>query len=150
MISPMWSLKWIALGVLALAALSFQPATAEAASIGFRNDTDSPLMLQGMSIVNGVVRRGKLHVLQPGDVAWDPIIAPGNKLVVIADPSQPTRTLCQETIVCGVTDAFYSIQPDSPNPPKPRQPKGPPSKVKLVRLDKFPMPGGSSPPPRRP
>jgi hypothetical protein len=110
--------------------------------------------VQGTSIVRGVIQRGPLHVLQPGQVAWDVIIAPGNKLIIIADAKQPTRTLYRNTIQCGGSDLFFSIQPDVPpkgqeDPPgKPKVEKPAPPKVKLVSA-KPPSTGLGAPASRR-
>ena len=140
---------------LALLTVAFLPSWAEAASIAFRNDTDAPVMVQGMSIINRTVRRSKVHVLQPGEIAREPIIAPGNKLIVIADAKQPTRILFQDTIQFTGGDLLLSIQPDVPdkakekdpkekgNPPRESSPKGKPSKsvvpqVKLVPVKPTP------------
>ncbi len=98
-----------ALAVLALAAL---PAVADAAWLGFRNDTPYVLIVQGTSVVNNTVRQGKRHVLQPGEVGWDLITLPGNKLFVIADAKQPTRVLHQAIVPFAGPDQFFSIQVD--------------------------------------
>jgi hypothetical protein len=92
--------------------------------LGFRNDTNSPIIVQGISIINRVPRQGPRHVLQPGQESWDVMIAPGNKMIIIADAKQPTRTLLQPTVNYAGADLFFSIQPDTTavgaNPNAPR------------------------------
>jgi hypothetical protein len=88
------------------------PSTAQAGSlIGFRNDTDGPIIVQGMSVINGQVRQGKRLTIQPGGIAWDVIAVPGNKLITVVDGKQPTKTLLQQTVQCGGRTLFFAIQP---------------------------------------
>jgi hypothetical protein len=114
--------------LLAVVAVGLWPAAAEAAVLSFRNETDSPIMVQGISVINRVARRGKLHVLRPGEVGQEPIFAPGSKLIIIADAKQPTRILCQEAIQFTGTDLFYAIQLEESD--KARQGDDRPSKAK--------------------
>jgi hypothetical protein len=106
------------LAPLAVVAVGLWAAAAEAAVIAFRNETDGPIMVQGISIINRVARRGKLHVLRPGEVAGELILVPGTRLIIIADAKQPTRILCQEIIQFTGTDLFYAIQRDEPDKAK--------------------------------
>ncbi len=95
-----------------LLALAMMPAAAGAGPlIGFRNDTNGTIIVQGMSVMNGQLRLGKRLTLQPGAVAWDTIAAPGNKLITVVDAKQPTRTLLQDTIQCGTKNLFFTIGP---------------------------------------
>jgi hypothetical protein len=93
--------------------------------LGFRNDTNGPIIVRGVSIINRVARQGPPHILQPGQECWDVMIAPGNKLIVVADAKQPTRVLLQQTIGYRGGSLFFSIQPDpngaGQNPNGPRQ-----------------------------
>jgi len=130
---------WNGLGqsIAALLIIILLPIEVGAATLGFRNDTESAVIVQGISIVNQVIRRGPPHVLQPGQVAGDVIVAPGNKLIIIADAKQPTRILFRDTVQCGATDLFFSIQAadtadKSDAPAKPKGTKVAPAKVKLV------------------
>jgi hypothetical protein len=104
--------------LLAIIAVGILPAAVEAGIIVFRNDTDNPVMIQGISIINRVVRRGKLHVLRPGEVGRELILIPGAILFAVADAKQPTRILCQETIQVRGTDLFYTIKADVPDKSK--------------------------------
>jgi hypothetical protein len=106
---------WFAGLLLALA-----PTAADAQALGFRNDTPAPVIVQGVSIVNRIPRRDRAHVLQPGEVCWDPVPVSGNRLITIADARLPIRTLYQNSILCPGKDLFLSIQVDIP-PPLPGQ-----------------------------
>jgi hypothetical protein len=94
--------------------LAFVPACAQAQTLGFRNDTPGPVIVQGVSIVNRIPRRDRAHVLQPGEVCWDTVPVVGNRLVTIADARLPIRTLYQNSILCPGKDLFYSIQVEVP------------------------------------
>ena len=119
--------------LLAVAVLAVAPALAEAAWLGFRNDTKSPVIVQGASAGAGGVRRGKPHLLYPGDVSWDRLIQPGNKLITIYEyeNNKPNRILFQGTVPALGGDLFFSIQAEVvPTDPKAAAPA--PPKVKLV------------------
>ncbi len=136
MTHPLGTGRTVRRAVLALAVLSVWPALSDAGWLGLRNDTAVPIVVQGASIVNGLPRRGKPQLLYPGEVAWECILIPGNKLIEVYDPKQPRRPpLHQETITCGADDLFYSIQLDPPPktdkpPPRGQAPALP--KYKLV------------------
>ena len=69
MIRGAW--KRLSLGLLMLVGMATIPAAVAAGELGFRNDTDAPVIVQGMSIIRGKIFAGKRHVLQPGEVGWD-------------------------------------------------------------------------------
>ena len=152
MIRPCRSLSPAAL-VLAVITLGAATADARAGWLGYRNDTKGPVIVQGFSMVNRVLRQGKRHTLQPGETAWDLIVTPGNKLIIIVDAKQPTRTLYQDTILIGPAGTqFYAIQsaeevkPPPSNPSKSTKTQQPvPTKVKLVLENPPPTPPGVSP-----
>jgi hypothetical protein len=125
---------------VAVAVLFLTPASSEAGKLGFRNDTNGPIVVQGLSVdAAGRIRLGKVHRLQPGDVCWDLIVVPGNKMILIADGKQPTNMLYQNTITIGAKDQFYSIQavPPPANPPKGKKP--PPPAVDIIQTVVPPM-----------
>jgi hypothetical protein len=134
-------LRWTKLALVALAAVGIWPAAAEAGVLSFRNETDFPVMLQGVSIINRVARRGKLHLLRPGEVVRELNLIPGTKLmIIIADAKQPTRILCQEIVPYMPAELFYAIQRDeaenakhgTSGSPKSTSRKAVTPKVKLV------------------
>jgi hypothetical protein len=128
--------------LLACTLLAGAAPLAEAAWLGYRNDLKAPVVIQGASIINNVLRRGKPRVLHPGEVAWDTILTPGNKLITVYDAKQPTRVLYQGTVQFRDEDLFFAVQPD---------PKGPPPKALLVPSrppkDGPGKPPGPQPPP---
>jgi hypothetical protein len=146
-------LNMASFGVLASLCVVASPVDTRAASLGLRNDVDAPVVVQCISVVNGTIRRGPVHVLHPGQVAWDLIAAPGNKLITIADAKQPTRMLFRDTVPCGSSDLFFSIQADAPPLPNTDDSKAKtnrplPRKVKLVPAKPPTQPAGSGLPRR--
>jgi hypothetical protein len=118
-------------------ALTFAPRV-QAGSLGFRNDTDTPIIVQCLSIVNNRVVQGRPHTLQPGDTCSDLYRTPGAKRILIADAKQPTKVLFQENIVFAGPDQLFSIQDDSPNAgnqQNPRARKPAISSVKIVPVE---------------
>jgi hypothetical protein len=102
----------VRLGVLAALAVALMPAVVDAATLTLRNDTKGPVIVQGFSLVNRVLRQ-KRHVLQPGD-EFKELVVPGTKLIVIADAKQPTEILCKETIHVAGADLFFAIETEEP------------------------------------
>jgi hypothetical protein len=102
--------------VIAVIAVGLGPAIAEAGIITFRNETDVPIIVQGVgiSIVNRTAWRGKLHLLRPGEIVRELNLVPGPKLIFVFDAKQPTRVLCKEMIPFTGTDLFYAIQREEP------------------------------------
>jgi hypothetical protein len=121
------------------------PASAEAGWLGFRNETSGPVIVQATEIVNGIARQAKAHIVMPGEVCWDQIATPGNKLIRINDAKQPIRTLYLNAIQFVGKDLFFSIQTDVPPPASGGRPRTAPAKVKLV-----PAKGPPPPAPGRP
>jgi hypothetical protein len=117
--------------LLAVVCLAGAAPVADAAWLGFRNDTNGTLVVQGASIVNNGLRRGKPNRLLPGEVYWENILVPGPKLIEVYDIRQPNRPLHREIIQTAGTDLFYSIQIDPGSPGGNGQPPTPP-KMKLV------------------
>jgi hypothetical protein len=120
--------------LLAVLLLGAWPSPGSAASLNFRNDMPTPVIVRGASIVNGVVRLGPPHLVQPNDTCSDPILFPGNKLISIHDAKQPARLLFRGTIRCGATDQFFSIRQVEPRPDAPKSTTPPPPEVKLEPL----------------
>jgi hypothetical protein len=84
--------------------------------LGFRNDSNVPIIVQGVSVVNGMPRQGPRYALQPGQECWYVLISQGNKLILVADARQPTIPLLRDTVNYSGTDLFYSIQAASTSP----------------------------------
>jgi hypothetical protein len=90
------------------------PAGLQAAWLGFRNDVKVPLIVRANIVVNNTIRAGKPYVVYPGEISWDAVLQPGNRVIEIRDAKNPKRILFQDTITIN-KDAFYSIQLDPPN-----------------------------------
>jgi hypothetical protein len=105
------------LGPIGLTAVVFAliPTIANAAWLGYKNNTNAVVVIQATDLVavNGQLkpgRTGKPHTLYPGEVAWDPIAAPGGRMVSIYDPKQNNRLLLQDRVDCNKNDIFLSLQ----------------------------------------
>jgi hypothetical protein len=110
------------------------PSAANAAWLGYKNNTNAVVIIQttDLVVVNGQVtagRSGKAHALYPGEVAWDPIAAPGPRMITIYDAKQKTR-LHQDRVDCNKNDIFLSLQMIQPQAP--RGQSAPPPQFKLL------------------
>jgi hypothetical protein len=131
----------------ALIAVGFWPVAAEAAVLAFRNETESPVMVQGVTIINRVARRGKLHFLGPGEVSQEPIVVPGTIRITVIDAKQPNHILCEQIIQFTGTNLFYAIQREAPekvkegndSSVKAKSRRAPVPKVKLVPSNPIPQ-----------
>lgn len=101
------------LALLVLPALGgAQPLIVRAEGIGFRNDLPVPIVVQGASIVNNMLRRGPPLLIPPGRAAWDINLPPGLRFVTIYDANQPNRILYREPpIPFKGRDLFFSVLP---------------------------------------
>jgi hypothetical protein len=124
-----WNAGSLLVAVVVL--LGVLPAAAEAAWLGFRNDTNGTIVVQGASIVNNLPRWGKPYRLLPGEVYWENILVQGNKLIAVYNVNQPNRPLHQEIIQCAGSDLFYTVEIELGTPGGNGQPPTPP-KVKLT------------------
>jgi hypothetical protein len=115
-----------------LLALVILPVPLSAAWMGYRNDTNGPVVIQAMAIVNNIPVRGQVHILQPGEIAYDRVIILGNKWIVIADAKQPTRTLYQGAVPFTGNDLFFSVQSEAPPANQPKVQRQFLQKVKLT------------------
>src|SRR5262245_28295112 len=79
--------------LFALAVLGGLPEAALAAGMGFRNDLNIPIVIQGETVVNNTSRRGQLLVVQPRKAAWDTNLMAGKRKVTIYEANQPYRVL---------------------------------------------------------
>jgi hypothetical protein len=105
----------------ALALLPLLPEMANAAGIGFRNELDMPILIQGASNINGMIRRGQPIILLPGRTGLDPNIPPGQRQISIYDANQPNRVLLRTTIPVPLTgqNLYFSVRPASVPGPYP-------------------------------
>lgn len=109
--------------LLGIAVWGVAPAKAQMPAafrwLAYRNDTVLlPVRVQGGSLgPDGRLRFGPPHFIGPsqragvpGEVAWDQIVVPGLKTIVITDPVNPNRVYFRGQILFGNQDQFYSIQ----------------------------------------
>lgn len=66
---------------------------ADPVSIQFVNRTSKPLIVQGVSIVGGMLRKGPAITVPPGKVGWDNDVPPGPRQYRVYDGTQPSRVL---------------------------------------------------------
>jgi hypothetical protein len=146
-----WAAQLIRGGITALLWTILFVSPAQASWVYFRNDTNYPVVVQGVGVVNRVLKAGPRHTLQPGEVSRDLIVTPGKKLFIIADAKQPTRILFRDTVLCLGADLYFSIQPDPPPAvkanakapaklPARKAPPPVPTKVNVVPTKPYPIP----------
>jgi hypothetical protein len=146
MIHHLFNCRRAKFALLTVLAVGLWPHAADAAVLAFRNETDSPIMVQGITIINRVARRGKLHLIGPGEVSQEPILVPGFVQITVIDAKQPNHALCQKIIQFTGTDLFFAIQREQPeklkegeDPPRSKGRKTLAPKVKLVPAKPVPQ-----------
>jgi hypothetical protein len=85
------------------------PPPPPAGSIGYRNDTNMPIIVQGASTTpNGRTLQGPPHQINPNESAVDLISQPGTKIITVYDAQQ--RVLFKGPVAVAAKDQFFSIQ----------------------------------------
>ncbi len=98
------------LGMLALLLVGTLPAAA--AGIAIKNDLPVPVVIQGTSIVNGMIRRSPPLLIPPGKTAIDVNVPPGIRSISIFEAKQPPRRMVPDVAVpVQNRDLFFSLQP---------------------------------------
>jgi hypothetical protein len=103
-----------------LAAVELTPAQQPmVASVGFRNQTNLPILVQGYTIINKTQRPGQiLQLKKNGDVAFDANVPAGIRYITIYNANQPAVVLLRDfPVPIQKRDVFFDIMP-SPNNPK--------------------------------
>lgn len=105
----------LALVTLILVALVAPEAPAQGQNsgpgVGFRNDTTTPVIVQGVSVVNNMLRRGQPILINAGKTVWDNNLPMGVRYYTIYDANQTSRILLQNQLVrVQTTDQLYSIR----------------------------------------
>jgi hypothetical protein len=96
--------------LLAVVAFAVVPAATEAAGIGFRNDTNQVLYIQGSWVTKGGVQRGSVMVVQPGKTVWDNNLKNGTRTITICDGTN--RVLLLDGVAFdGTTDQLFGVAP---------------------------------------
>lgn len=103
------------------------PQTAAAGGIGFRNDLNTPIIVQGVSFANikgqPTKVRGKPLLIEPGKTAWDVNVKPGDREIFIHLYDRQTNKLIEigrELHPFMGQDIFFIVQPIPP--PNPNMP----------------------------
>jgi hypothetical protein len=120
---------WI-LGLLAMVILAAAPASSWAGWLGFRNDLKAPVVIRSSVVTNRGVVPGRPKALVAGEVAWDSVLLPGNRVIQVFDANN--SEIYRKTIPV-VGDLFFSIQSD------------PKSGVQLVPIKATVPPQGQKP-----
>ena len=81
--------------------------------IGFRNDLKAPVIVQGVSVINKVQRRGQAFRVEPGKTVWDSNLPLGIRYYTVYDAN--TRILLPNQAI-PVVDQFFSITINVGNP----------------------------------
>src|ERR1700676_3649274 len=67
--------------------------------IGFRNDLKIPVIVQGISVVNNMQRRGQPFLVQPGKTVWDNNLPKNStRYYTIYDANQQRLLLRDQTV----------------------------------------------------
>lgn len=107
--------KWL-IGLLTLALLAASPATSAAAGIAFINKTDSPIIIQGASYVNGMLQKSPQFVVFPNKTGYDYNLFPGFRQITIYDANRPNVVLLRKTVSFVGQDIQFFVRPSiNPN-----------------------------------
>jgi hypothetical protein len=101
------------LGV-AVAVFLFMAAVVQASDVGFYNNCDYPIWVQGTTMVKGQPQRGPLMKIMPHATAWDKNVPAGDRIIVVYD--RANQILCQETrAVAAKGNVFQWVVPAPQN-----------------------------------
>src|ERR1700686_3424789 len=98
--------------MVALLLLAAAPASRWAGWLGFRNDMKDTIVVQSPPATNrGVVPvPGRPKAMVAGEVAWESLLLPGNRLIRIYDSK---KVLIYQKTIPVMGDLFFSIQLDA-------------------------------------
>jgi hypothetical protein len=102
----------ILVAVITLVTALGLPGVSAAAGIGFRNETDLAIRVQGAVYVNGAILRSPSFVVPVGQTGWDFKVPVGNRLIYIYDAQRPNRTLFKGMIQCQGKDMLFVVRPN--------------------------------------
>lgn len=86
-----------------------------ASGIGFKNETNMPVIVQGASVVKGMLTRGKPLLILPQRIGWDANVPLGTREVTIYHPNRPAQILFRGRVNFTGNNLFLRIRPN----PKP-------------------------------
>jgi hypothetical protein len=98
-------------GLLALWLLLAVPVLAQAAGISFQNDLKTPIIVQGESIVGGMIRKGQPVLILPRGTGLDLRPPLGNRRITIFDANLPGRILHRQTVPFLGQDLRFMVRP---------------------------------------
>src|SRR5438105_15090319 len=78
--------------------------------IGFRNDLKAPVIIQGVSLVNNMQRRGQPFLVKPGKTVWDNNLPMGLRYYTIYDANQQRILLRDRNVRVQTIDQFFGIR----------------------------------------
>ncbi len=111
--------KWPLLGAVLLL-LALMPGKIHASGVGFQNRLQMPVLIQGASNINGMIRRGQPIVLLPGRTGIDPNVPSGLRQISVYDATQPSQLLLRQVVPVPVNqNLYFSIQPNNGPGPYP-------------------------------
>jgi hypothetical protein len=88
--------------------------------VGFRNELKIPLIVQGVSLINNMQRRGQPFVVQPGKTVWDNNLPAGMRYYTVYEANQQRILLRDRNVRIQKADQFFAIRlnPGGPTPIK--------------------------------
>jgi len=104
-------LTGLGLSVLVVLLCAALPNTAHATGVGFYNNTKSRILVQGHSIVKGMIRKGPVLVVYPGKTVYDIYVPVGPRTITIADGLNPNQILYNNVMPIGPVDVLFVVQP---------------------------------------
>jgi len=81
---------------LLIAQTNAAPAQGPGVAVLFRNDTKSPVIIQGISSVGGMIRRGQPVVIAPNHSGGDFNVPSGSRVYSVYDADHPSRVLAKD------------------------------------------------------
>jgi hypothetical protein len=88
------------------------PALGRAGSLQLQNDAPFSVVIQGASVVRGLLVRDRPYLLSTGDKS-PAVLLTGNKVITIYEAKVPNRLLFQGVIPVATEDQVFKIQFDS-------------------------------------
>jgi hypothetical protein len=81
-----------------------------APGIGFRNDLKMPVIVQGVSLVNNMQRRGQPFLIKPGKTVWDNNLPMGVRYYSFYEGNQQRILLRDRAVRVQAADQFFAIR----------------------------------------
>ncbi len=95
---------------LAILLLAADPLCSWAGWLGFRNDVKDSIIVQSSPVTNrGAAVFGRPKTMVAGEVAWESVLLPGNRMIRIYDSK---KVLIYQKTIPVMGDLFFSIQID--------------------------------------